>query len=61
MALTTREANSMVAETALRRPVALRDAITLALMYKYLYEYMRYTSRRLETLIREIRTFPTAV
>ena len=52
---------SLVAETALRRPAALRDAITLALMHKHLYEYMRHTSRRLETLIREIRTPPPAV
>jgi radical SAM superfamily enzyme YgiQ (UPF0313 family) len=47
---------SMIAETALRRPTALRDAVTLALMHKHLYEYMRDTSRRLDALIRELRS-----
>jgi two-component sensor histidine kinase len=53
---------SPVAETALRqrRPAGLR-AITLALIHKHLYEDMRQASRRLETLIREIRTSPPAV
>jgi radical SAM superfamily enzyme YgiQ (UPF0313 family) len=46
---------SMILETALRRPAALRDAVTLALMHKHLYEYMRDTSRRLEALVRELR------
>jgi radical SAM superfamily enzyme YgiQ (UPF0313 family) len=47
---------SLIAETALRRPTALRDAVTLALMHKHLYEYMRDTSRRLDALIRELRS-----
>jgi radical SAM superfamily enzyme YgiQ (UPF0313 family) len=46
---------SMIAETALRRPSALRDAVTLALMHKHLYEYMRHTSIHLETIIRDLR------
>jgi len=41
-------------ETACRRPRALRHALTLALMHKHLYEYVRDTSRRLEVLIREL-------
>ena len=46
---------SMIVETALRRPVALRDAVTFALEHKHLYEYVRDTSRQLEALIGEIR------
>ena len=41
-------------ETACRRPRALRHALTLALMHKHLYEYVRDTSRRLEAVIREL-------
>ena len=39
---------SLVLETALRRPRAIRQAVTLALMHKHLYEYMRDTCARLE-------------
>ncbi len=46
---------SIIAETALRRPSALRDAVILALMHKHLYEYMRDTSVHLEAIIRELR------
>ena len=46
---------SMCLETALRRPRALRDAVTLALMHKHLYEYMQETSKALDGLIRELR------
>jgi len=45
---------SMCLETICRRPGALRDALTLALMHKHLYEYARDTSRRIEALIREL-------
>jgi radical SAM superfamily enzyme YgiQ (UPF0313 family) len=45
---------SLCLETACRRPRALRHALTLALMHKHLYEYVRDTSRRLEVLIREL-------
>jgi radical SAM superfamily enzyme YgiQ (UPF0313 family) len=46
---------SMVLETALRRPGAMREALTLALQHKHLYEYVRDTSKQLDELIREIR------
>jgi radical SAM superfamily enzyme YgiQ (UPF0313 family) len=46
---------SMIAETALRRPQALRYAISLALMHKHLYEYVRHVSGPLEALARELR------
>jgi radical SAM superfamily enzyme YgiQ (UPF0313 family) len=46
---------SMLAETALRRPSALRDAVILALMHKHLYEYMRDTSKHLERIIRDLK------
>jgi radical SAM superfamily enzyme YgiQ (UPF0313 family) len=45
---------SMFLETAWRRPRAVREALTLALMHKHLYEYARDTSRRLDALIREL-------
>jgi radical SAM superfamily enzyme YgiQ (UPF0313 family) len=41
---------SLMGETLLRRPRAFRDAITLALIHKHLYEYMRETCRRLDEL-----------
>lgn len=50
---------SLMVETALRRPRALREAVTLALMHKHLYEYMRDTTRQLEALIEELRTLPS--
>ena len=46
---------SMCVETALRRPRAIRQALTLALMHKHFYEYVRETSRKLEGLIGELR------
>ncbi len=52
---------SMCAETALRRPRALRQAFTLALMHKHFYEYARDTCSRLETLIGELREAEPAV
>jgi hypothetical protein len=42
-------------DMALRRPRALSDAFTLALMHKYFYEYVRETSKALDGLIRELR------
>jgi radical SAM superfamily enzyme YgiQ (UPF0313 family) len=41
---------SLLGETLLRRPRAFRDAVTLALIHKHLYEYMRETCRRLDEL-----------
>jgi hypothetical protein len=49
---------SLMIETALRRPRALREAVTLALMHKHLYEYMRDTCKQLDQLAKEIRQFP---
>ncbi|MFQ5667208.1 MAG: B12-binding domain-containing radical SAM protein [Candidatus Binatia bacterium] len=49
---------SLMVETALRRPRALRDAITFALIHKHLYEYMRDTCRRLDRLAQELKEFP---
>ena len=55
---------SIMVETLLRRPRALREAVTLALMHKHLYEYMRETCRRLESMANELRgsaeAFPLA-
>jgi len=52
---------TMCLETACRRPRALRHALTLALMHKHLYEYVRETSRRLEELLRELEDSEPAV
>jgi radical SAM superfamily enzyme YgiQ (UPF0313 family) len=49
---------SLLAETALRRPRALRDAITFALLHKHLYEYMRDTCKQLDQLVHEIKKVP---
>jgi len=49
---------SLMVETALRRPRALRDAVTFALMHKHLYEYMRHTCTQLDRLAQELRTLP---
>ncbi|MFI5352165.1 MAG: DUF4070 domain-containing protein [Candidatus Binatales bacterium] len=46
---------SMCVETALKRPSAIRQALTLALMHKHFYEYVRETSQKLEGLIEELR------
>ncbi|HTR01654.1 MAG TPA: radical SAM protein [Thermoanaerobaculia bacterium] len=43
---------SILFETALRRPGSIRQAVTLALMHKHLYEYMRDTCERLEEFVR---------
>ncbi len=51
---------SMLAETALRRPSGLRDAVTLALMHKHLHGYVRDTARRLDALIDELKAAAAA-
>ncbi len=49
---------SLVLETALRRPRALRDAVTFALIHKHLYEYMRDTCKHLDELAHELKKLP---
>jgi radical SAM superfamily enzyme YgiQ (UPF0313 family) len=49
---------SLVIETALRRPRALRDAVTFALIHKHLYEYMLDTCKRLDELAHELKKLP---
>ena len=46
---------SLCLETAWRRPRAIRDAFTLALMHKHFYEFARATSRQLEALVEDLR------
>jgi radical SAM superfamily enzyme YgiQ (UPF0313 family) len=46
---------SLCVETLYRRPRALREAMTLALMHKHFYEYVRDTSRQLDRLIVRLR------
>lgn len=49
---------SLMIETALRRPRAIRDAVSFALLHKHLYEYMVDTCARIDDLIREIQDLP---
>jgi radical SAM superfamily enzyme YgiQ (UPF0313 family) len=51
---------SLILETALRRPRSVRDAVTLALMHKHLYEYVRDTQVQLDALIAELKAFPAS-
>jgi radical SAM superfamily enzyme YgiQ (UPF0313 family) len=52
---------SLMIETAFRRPRALREAVTLALIHKHLYEYMRLTCERLDGLVEEIHAAAAAL
>jgi len=49
---------SMLVETALRKPARLRDAISLALIHKALYEYVEDLSSSLDRLIEMLRESP---
>lgn len=49
---------SLVVETALRRPRALRNAVAFALMHKHLYGYMRDTCKQIDRLVQELKQFP---
>jgi radical SAM superfamily enzyme YgiQ (UPF0313 family) len=49
---------SMLVETALRKPTRLRDAISLALMHKHFYEYVRDLSPALDRMIEALRVTP---
>ena len=42
---------SLMGETLLRRPKALHEAVTFALIHKHLYDYMRDTCRKLDALV----------
>jgi radical SAM superfamily enzyme YgiQ (UPF0313 family) len=46
---------SLLAWTVVRRPGRLRDAVTLSLMHKHMYGYMRTTCRRLGDAVREMK------
>jgi radical SAM superfamily enzyme YgiQ (UPF0313 family) len=48
----------MLAETVLRRPRAFRQALTLVLLHKHLYEYVHEISRHLDRLADELRQVP---
>ena len=52
---------SLLLETLLRRPRALRDAVTFALVHKHLYEYMRDTCTRLDELAAQLRQLPDEI
>jgi radical SAM superfamily enzyme YgiQ (UPF0313 family) len=49
----------LMIETMLRRPSAFRQAATLALVHKHLYEYVQDISHQLDRLIDELATLPS--
>lgn len=49
---------SLMLETALRRPRAMRDAVSFALIHKHLYEYMVDTCTRIDELVSELQELP---
>jgi radical SAM superfamily enzyme YgiQ (UPF0313 family) len=49
---------SMLFETAIRKPGRLRDAISLALMHKHFYEYVKDLSAALDGMIERLREAP---
>jgi len=49
---------TLLLETILRRPRALRDAVTFALLHKHLYEYTQDICARLEQLVAELQAAP---
>jgi len=49
----------LMLETGLRRPRAFRQAATLALVHKHLYEYVQDITRQLDRLIDELKTLPS--
>jgi hypothetical protein len=49
---------SMLAHTAVRRPVAFREAVFFALVHKHFYEYARHVNARLDELIVQLRELP---
>ncbi|HUI27224.1 MAG TPA: DUF4070 domain-containing protein, partial [Candidatus Kryptonia bacterium] len=51
---------SMMVETAWRRPQQFRTVVTLALIHKHFYEYVRDISVQLDRLIVEMRARPEA-
>jgi hypothetical protein len=50
----------LLLETALRRPRALRQALSLVLLHKHLYEYVHEISHQLDELIAELTVEATA-
>jgi len=46
---------SLMGETLVRRPKAIKVAITLALQHKHMYEYMRETCRELEHVVEQLK------
>lgn len=44
---------ALLGETLVRRPSAFRDAVSLALLHKHLYEYMREIGQRLDVLLED--------
>jgi radical SAM superfamily enzyme YgiQ (UPF0313 family) len=49
---------SLLVQTALRRPRALREAVFFALLHKHLYEYVRHVNGSLDRLIEQLRELP---
>lgn len=51
---------SLLLEILVRRPSAFRDAVSLALLHKHLYEYMRHLGSQLDRMLLELAEVPPA-
>ncbi|MFQ5458608.1 MAG: radical SAM protein [Myxococcota bacterium] len=49
---------SLLSQTALRRPVAIREAAFFVLVHKHFYEYARHVNARIDQLIDHMKEFP---
>jgi len=49
---------SLIGQTALRRPRAMREAVFFALVHKHLYEYVEHVNASIDHLVEQIRELP---
>ena len=49
---------SLLAQTALRRPRAIREAVFFALVHKHMYEYVKHVNLSIDRLIEQLRELP---
>lgn len=49
---------SLLTQTAIRRPVAIREAAFFVLVHKHFYEYARHVNKQIDQLIDQIKELP---
>ncbi len=52
---------SLLGQTALRRPLALREAVFFALVHKHLYEYVEHVNASIDRLVEQLRELPDQI